>query len=126
MIVLSVLESARRVRRPATLLLAGLLAGCAPAAREVPVPAVALSDADLALADAAVQLALESGLQGEHFSWTNPSTGHEGEVWVTRTYRIAGGGWCREYRESIRVGGRTDAYSDRACRRGDSVWVIVE
>ncbi|MDE0174320.1 MAG: RT0821/Lpp0805 family surface protein [Defluviicoccus sp.] len=72
------------------------------------------------------QGALEKNRTGAASEWRNPDSGNQGTVTPTRTYRTEAGRYCREYRQTITVGGRTEEGYGRACRQPDGSWRIVE
>ena len=71
------------------------------------------------------QTALEKNRTGAASEWRNPDSGNAGTVTPTRTYRTEAGRYCREYRQTITVGGRTEEGYGRACRQPDGSWRIV-
>jgi len=85
-----------------------------------------LARSDVALAWAAFQDVLESHLSRQSGTWANGATGNEGSVTPLRTYRIASGSYCRDYRERVTKSGRAIAHSGTACRNPDGVWIPVE
>lgn len=84
-----------------------------------------LSDADINLADRAVQQALEKNLSLDPLSWSNPQTGHQGIIVPIRTYRSEYGTFCRNYKETVIVGSQREVYSDTACRNPRGVWIPI-
>ena len=72
------------------------------------------------------QTALEKNRTGAASAWRNPDSGNEGTVIPTRTYRTGQGQYCREYRQTITVGGKTEQAYGRACRQPDGSWRIVD
>lgn len=85
-----------------------------------------LARSDVVLAWAAFQDVLESHLSRQSGTWTNGTTGNEGSVTPLRTYRIASGSFCRDYRELVTKSGRAMVHSGTACRNSDGVWIPVE
>lgn len=57
----------------------------------------AAREADRDIIQAAVAMALEKHLSGVPATWQNPQSGSHGQVEPVRTFRSAGGQWCREY-----------------------------
>jgi len=116
-----------KIRMGALLSLLALTAGCSTTGTETDAADeplyMRMTDADVELADATVQRALETQLSGISLDWRNPASGHSGTVTPQRTYRTANGVYCRSYREELTVGQRTANYSDRACRNGDGLWI---
>ena len=84
-----------------------------------------LDRADRLAMERSTQGALESNRTGAASAWRNPDSGNEGTVTPVRTYRTASGQYCREYRQTITVGGKTESGYGRACRQPDGTWRIV-
>jgi surface antigen len=85
----------------------------------------ALDQRDQELAMQAAQNSFETSPTGTQSTWVNPDSGHSGSITPTRTYENAGGQHCREYQQTVMVGGETqDAYGT-ACRQPDGSWQIV-
>lgn len=82
-----------------------------------------LDRADLAYADRSSQKALETAQTGQPVSWSNPDSGNSGTITPTRTYENAGQP-CREYSQTINVGGKQEQAYGRACRQNDGTWQI--
>jgi surface antigen len=55
--------------------------------------------------------------------WQNPNTGHRGTVTTTRKYRHEGR-QCREFQQTIIVGGRQQEAYGNACHEPDGSWRI--
>src|SRR5262249_4653977 len=72
----------------------------------------------------------QTGLEGAPWrqasEWRNPDTGNYGTVTPVQTYQSASGQYCREYEQTITVGGRTEQGYGRACRQPDGSWKIVQ
>ena len=56
---------------------------------------------------------------GKGNKWYNPQTGNSGKVIVTEQK-----GYCREYQETIVIGGREHQAYEKACRQPDGTWKI--
>ena len=84
-----------------------------------------LDRADRLAMERSVQGALERNRTGVESAWRNPDSGNEGTVTPVRTYRTASGVYCREYQQTITVGGKTESGYGRACRQPDGTWRIV-
>lgn len=61
---------------------------------------------------------------GESISWNNPESGNHGTVTPTRDGTAAGGEYCREYQQTIYVGGQQETGYGIACQRPDGTWEI--
>ena len=70
------------------------------------------------------QRALERSRTGQTSSWRNPDSGHSGTVTTTRTFQN-NGRYCREFTQTITVGGKTQKGYGTACRQPDGSWQIV-
>jgi surface antigen len=84
-----------------------------------------LDAADRAQAQAAAARALESVPSGQSVTWHNPDSGHTGTVMPVRTYQTASGQYCREYQQTITIGGEKHQSYGTACRQPDGTWSIV-
>jgi surface antigen len=85
-----------------------------------------MTDADVNMANNALDSALESRISGASVAWRNPGSGNEGRVTPLATFRASDGSYCRRYREELLVAGRRARYEDVACRRGRRKWVPLE
>jgi len=84
-----------------------------------------LDRADRLYAARTTQSSLETTPSGTTSTWSNPDSGHRGTVTPTRTYRSARGENCREYQQTVTIGGRQETAVGRACRQSDGSWRIV-
>jgi len=83
----------------------------------------ALDQRDKELAMQAAQQSFENSRSGSAMTWQNPDSGNSGSITPTRTYQN-GEQYCREYQQTIYVGGESqDAYGT-ACRQPDGSWQI--
>jgi len=71
------------------------------------------------------QNALETKPVGQSATWTNPDTGHSGEITPTRTYTASDGTPCREFTQTIYVDGEYEQIQGTACRQPDGSWKPV-
>ncbi len=62
---------------------------------------------------------------GEQISWNNPQSGNYGYVTPTREGSDTSGRYCREYEQTIYVGGRQETGIGTACQRSDGTWELV-
>ncbi len=62
---------------------------------------------------------------GETISWNNPQSGNYGTVTPTRDGQSSDGSYCREYQQTIYVGGRQETAVGTACKQADGTWRIV-
>jgi surface antigen len=68
--------------------------------------------------------ALELTTDGKPVTWTNAKTGVNYAVTPKRGFKQNGQS-CREFTTAVRLNGRTETVTDRACRAGDGTWRIV-
>jgi surface antigen len=63
---------------------------------------------------------------GTNITWNNPNNGHHGSITPTRDGTSQNGDYCREFHQTVTIGGKTqDAYGT-ACRQPDGTWHIVQ
>jgi surface antigen len=79
---------------------------------------------DLMYYDRSSQSILETTPNGRTTTWRNPDSNVYGTITPTRTYSSAGT-YCREYSQSIYVGGRKEQSYGTACRQPDGTWQVV-
>lgn len=84
-----------------------------------------LDNKDKQMAARASQRALETQRVGAPTTWRNPDTGNSGSITPTRTYQTASGRYCREYQQTVTIGGQRHQSYGTACRRPDGSWQIV-
>ncbi|TAL30575.1 MAG: glycine zipper 2TM domain-containing protein [Alphaproteobacteria bacterium] len=59
-------------------------------------------------------------------TWNNPDNGHHGSITPIREGRNAStGGTCREYKQSIFIGGQAQTAVGTACQNSDGTWTMV-
>ena len=56
--------------------------------------------------------------------WENPDSKHGGTVVPTRTFVTATGTPCREFTQTVTIGGQTEQAYGTACRQADGSWKI--
>jgi surface antigen len=76
----------------------------------------------VALADRAVQDALEHALSGAAVSVSDPQLASTVSIKPTRTYRSETKHWCREFEENLVVNGEKVTRYGLACRETDGGW----
>ncbi len=84
-----------------------------------------LDRADKIAAAHTAQEALEYQPAGKSSKWVNPDNNHSGTITPTKTYQEANGTYCREYQQTVTVGGKTQQAYGTACRQPDGTWKIV-
>ncbi len=73
----------------------------------------------------AQQAALESYPTGQKSTWYNPGTGNSGTYVPQPAYQSDNGRYCREYQQSVTIGGQVQEAYGKACRQPDGSWQIV-
>ncbi len=63
---------------------------------------------------------------GQQISWRNPDSGNSGTITPTREGTSQAGEYCREYQQSVTVGGKTEQAYGTACRQPDGSWRVVQ
>jgi len=84
-----------------------------------------LDQRDRELAAQTTSHALENNQTGQTAQWVNPDSGHQGSVTPQRTYQNAQGQYCREFQQTVTVGGQVETAYGTACRQPDGSWEIV-
>lgn len=62
---------------------------------------------------------------GQTISWRNPDSGNSGTVTPTSEGTASNGDYCREFQQSVTVGGKTEQAFGTACRQPDGSWKVV-
>jgi len=83
-----------------------------------------LDERDKRMANDAAQRAFETAPAGKAVAWTNPDSGHAGTVTPVRTFE-SNGGYCREFQQTVTIGGNPESSFGTACRQPDGSWRIV-
>ncbi len=84
-----------------------------------------LDSQDKRTAAATTQQALENKPSGTTTAWNNPDSGNSGTVTPVRTYQSASGQYCREFEQTVTIGGKPQKSYGTACRQPDGSWQIV-
>ncbi len=84
-----------------------------------------LDEADRIAMERNRQVALETYPSGQTATWYNPDTGNSGSYQPQPAYQNKTGAYCREYQQTITVGGKTEDAYGKACRQPDGTWKIV-
>jgi surface antigen len=82
----------------------------------------ALDAQDRRIAAQNSQSTLETVPSGTTTTWRNPDSGNAGTFTPTRTYENNSGQYCREYQQTIIVGGKEEKSYGTACRQPDGSW----
>ena len=83
-----------------------------------------LDRADQAYAAQATQSAYSAPV-GQTIRWNNPDSGNYGTITPTRSGTDNGGRVCREYHQTIYVGGKQQSGYGTACQQSDGSWQVV-
>lgn len=70
------------------------------------------------------QYSLEYTRSNETTQWNNPDSGNSGSMTPTRTYQQTAGQYCREYQQTVMIGGQEQMAYGTACRQPDGSWLI--
>ncbi|MBX2834008.1 MAG: glycine zipper 2TM domain-containing protein [Micavibrio sp.] len=62
---------------------------------------------------------------GETIAWNNPQSGNYGTVTPVNQGQSSTGRYCREYEQTIYVGGRQETARGQACENADGTWEII-
>jgi surface antigen len=84
-----------------------------------------MDDRDRMLMQRNTQSALEHQKDHQATAWRNPNTGHSGTIVPQNVYKNRYGQDCREFQQTITVGGKTEQAYGRACRDSNNQWKIV-
>ena len=84
-----------------------------------------LDRADQLYMQQTAQRSLDSSPAGTTSTWQNPDSGHSGTVTPTRTYKKNNGEYCREFQQTVTIGGNIEEAYGTACRQEDGTWMIV-
>ena len=63
---------------------------------------------------------------GETIQWSNPDSGHHGEISATREGRSNTGRYCREYQHSVVINDQVQQAYGTACRQPDGSWQVIK
>ena len=85
-----------------------------------------LDRADMMMYHDTSQRALETAQPGQSLPWKNTQTGNSGTVTPKAYYQNNQGEYCREYTQTIVVGGKKQEGYGTACRQPDGSWKITE
>ncbi len=86
-----------------------------------------LDRADQLAARHNTQYALERAPTGRRGPvWRNPDRRTSGYTVPTKTYQAKSGQYCREYQQTVTIGGKKQHAYGKACRQPDGSWTIVK
>jgi surface antigen len=86
---------------------------------------LSLDRADQMYATQTANYGLETVPSGNTVDWNNPDSGHYGTFTPQSTYQTYNGAYCREYQQTVTVGGRVQRSYGTACRQPDGSWQVV-
>jgi surface antigen len=66
-----------------------------------------------------------AGPIGEWVRWNNPQSGHSGSIIATREGYSNAGTYCREYRQTVTAGGKSELAYGTACKQANGAWKIM-
>ena len=89
-----------------------------------------LEDSDIKRARRAAVAAFDGVPSGQTKIWRNPANGHWGTLTPTRTYTDAGGRYCRDYQQTVTLGGEEYQGNGTVCFEngagdGRAVWRVM-
>jgi surface antigen len=85
-----------------------------------------LDRADVAYSQRSMQQGLETSQSHRSTAWRNPDSGASGTITPVNTFQSSTGQNCREFQQTITVGGRTEEGYGTACRQPDGSWKIIQ
>jgi surface antigen len=63
---------------------------------------------------------------GQQITWNNPQNGNSGTIVPVRDGYAGNGAYCREFQQTIIVGGQQQQGYGKACQQPDGSWKIVQ
>lgn len=84
-----------------------------------------LDRADMTYYQSTQQRALETGMPGQTLPWNNTQSGNSGTFTPAAYYQNNSGQYCREFSQTVNVGGKSERAYGTACRQPDGQWQIV-
>jgi hypothetical protein len=85
-----------------------------------------LNDVDRVYASSSTYRALEVTRSGEMVAWHNPDTGASGTVSPRPAFKNTHGEDCREFQQTVSIGGQARSAYGTACRQPNGSWRIVQ
>lgn len=82
-----------------------------------------MDELDRIKADRAFNQATQARV-GSTINWNNPENGHSGSVKVVRDGTRDDGQYCREFQNTVMIGGQARQAYGTACRQPDGQWKI--
>ena len=84
-----------------------------------------LDNADRSAASSAEYRAFSAPV-GQQITWNNPQSGNSGTIVPVRDGYASNGAYCREFQQTITVGGKHTQGYGKACQQPDGSWKIVQ
>jgi len=84
-----------------------------------------LDEADRMKMYQAQQVAFENYPSGQASTWYNPDSGNSGSYTPSPAVQNDNGQYCREYQQTVTIGGEVQEAYGKACRQPDGNWKIV-
>lgn len=84
-----------------------------------------MDELDRIKADRAFNQATQARV-GSTINWNNPENGHSGSVKVVRDGNRSDGQYCREFQNTVIIGGKPQQAYGTACRQPNGNWQIVQ
>lgn len=81
--------------------------------------------ADRRESERAAQRAFETAPSGQSTAWSNPDSGNHGTITPTRTFQSSNNEYCREFQQTVVIGGQEEQAHGTACRQANGSWRIV-
>ena len=85
----------------------------------------AVDDEDKKRAAAAERKAYSAPI-GQQITWNDPKNGNSGTVVPVRDGYDQNGAYCREFQQTITIGGQQKQGYGKACQQADGSWKIVQ
>ena len=85
-----------------------------------------LDRADKLAMERNAQYSLEHTRTNTSTTWRNPDSGNSGNITPVETYQTREGQYCREYIQTVIIGGEKQQAYGTACRQPDGNWKIVK
>ena len=85
-----------------------------------------LDDVDRQLMAQNTEQALNESPKGTETTWQNPDNGHAGTFIPLNTTQPQPGIYCREFQQTVTIGGETQEAFGQACRQPDGTWEIQQ
>jgi surface antigen len=85
----------------------------------------ALMGSDRVAYDQTAQKGLNESNDGEVVNWRNPETGNSGIFRPVRSFYLADGRYCRQYRATVSFEKNVRSGAGMACRQDNGQWAVV-